>query len=224
MTPERSRPKATRDTGATLDNIMEVATHEFASKGFDGARIDAIADATRTSKRMIYYHFDGKEGLYLAVLEAAYSRIRRIEADLNLADLAPLEALRELVGFTHDYHLANTDFVRLVMTENINNGAFLSRSKVIQSLNVSAIEAVRSVYERGVKAGLFRSDVDPVDLHRTISSLAFYNVSNRYTFALIFERDIDQPASIAARRASIIDSVVRSVVKWGHKAIPRESQ
>ena len=33
---------------------------------------------------MIYYYFGGKEALYLAVLEAAYRSIRRIEATLDL--------------------------------------------------------------------------------------------------------------------------------------------
>lgn len=221
--PATAAPKVTRDPAGTLENIMAVATHEFAAKGFDGARVDAIAEATRTSKRMIYYHFDGKEGLYLAVLEAAYARIRQIESQLHLDDLGPLEALRALVGFTHDYHLEHQDFVRLVMTENINNGVFLARSKVIQSLNVSAIDALRSVVRRGVAAGVFRDGLDPVDLHRTISALSFYNVSNRATFSLIFERDVDAPESVAARRASMVDTVVRAVVKWGHPALPRES-
>ena len=62
------------DPEGTRRNIVEVATHEFAQKGFSGARVDAIANRTRTSKRMIYYYFGSKEGLYLAVLEEAYCR------------------------------------------------------------------------------------------------------------------------------------------------------
>ena len=64
-----------------MADILEVATHEFAEKGLAGARIDVIAEATRTSKRMIYYYFGSKEGLYIAVLEEAYRRIRDIEAE-----------------------------------------------------------------------------------------------------------------------------------------------
>ena len=47
----------------------------LAAKGLTGARIDEIAELTRTSKRMIYYYFGSKEGLYIAVLEEAYRRI-----------------------------------------------------------------------------------------------------------------------------------------------------
>lgn len=202
-----------RDSAKTLQNILEVATLEFESKGFNGARIDAIAEATRTSKRMIYYHFDGKEGLYIAVLENAYRRIREIELSLHLEDLDPVEALRELTGFTHDYHLQNPGFVRLVMTENIHNGIHLERSKVIQSVNNSAIEMLSRVYERGVISGVFRSGIRPIDLHFLISAQSFYNVSNRKTFALVFKQDVEAPEAIAARRACIIESVMRMVLK-----------
>jgi hypothetical protein len=102
---------------------------EFADKGLAGARIDEIAAATRTSKRMIYYYFGSKEGLYVAVLEEAYRRMRSIEAELHLEDLAPEDALRRLVGFTVDYQLAHPEFIRLVMTENIHRGEYLAQSE-----------------------------------------------------------------------------------------------
>jgi AcrR family transcriptional regulator len=203
----------TNDPERTMADIIEVATHEFSEKGLAGARIDVIADAMRTSKRMIYYYFGSKEGLYVRVLEEAYRRIREIECGLHLEDLAPEDALRRLVGFTVDYQLANPDFIRLVMTENIHRGEFLAQSKAIQKLNVPAIDAVREVYQRGVKAGVFRSGIDPVDLHMSISALSFFNTANRHTFALIFKRDMESPAAVVARRDSIIEMVVRFVRK-----------
>ena len=87
----------TNDPARTMAEILQVATTEFADKGLAGARIDEIAATTRTSKRMIYYYFGSKKGLYVAVLEEAYRRIRAIEAELHLADLTPEDALRKLV-------------------------------------------------------------------------------------------------------------------------------
>ena len=108
----RKAPKRTNDPERTMAGIIAVATAEFAAKGLAGGRIDAIADATHTSKRMIYYYYGSKEGLYLAVLEDAYRRIRATEAELHLADLSPIEALKALVGFTFDHHHSNQDFIR----------------------------------------------------------------------------------------------------------------
>src|SRR5262245_28773044 len=101
MTAKTTPPKAGRrlktnrgrDPEATKRDILEVATADFARNGLSGSRIDEIAERTRTSKRMIYYYFGGKDGLYLAVLEHAYSRIRRIEAGLSIDHLPPTEAL-----------------------------------------------------------------------------------------------------------------------------------
>ena len=208
----KSEPR-TNDPERTKADIIDVATHEFSEKGLAGARIDVIAEAMRTSKRMIYYYFGSKEGLYIKVLEAAYRRIRLIETQLQLQDLAPVEALRKLIGFTVDYQLANPDFVRLVMTENIHRGEYLAQSKAIKKLNVPAIVGLRDVYVRGLAAGVFRAGIDMVDLHMSISALSVFNVANQHTFSLIFQRDLQTPAALVARRESIVEMVMRYVRK-----------
>ena len=209
--PAAKRAKRSYDAEASMADILRVATTEFADKGLSGARIDEIAAATRTSKRMIYYHFGSKEGLYLAVLEKSYQRIREIESQLNLEDLAPEDALRKLVGFTFDYHHDNQDFIRLVMNENIHRGEFLAQSRSIRQLNAPAIDSVRQIYERGVQARVFRQGIDPVDLHMSISALCFFNVSNQHTFGLLFGRETAAPAALRARRDSIVEMIVRFV-------------
>ena len=207
----RPAPSRTNDPQRTMAGILEVAMAEFAEKGLHGARIDAIAAATRTSKRMIYYYFGSKEGLYLAVLEESYRRMRSIEGELHLEDLPPEDALRRLVGFTFDHHYGNQDYIRLVMSENMQRGVYLAQSRNIQQLNVPAIEAIRKLYERGLAQGVFRSGLDPVDIHASISALTFFNVSNQHTFGLIFKRDLAATQAVTARRDSIIEMVVRFV-------------
>ena len=203
------RPPRTNDPDGNRRNIIEVATHEFAAKGLSGARVDAIAARTKTSKRMIYYYFGGKEGLYIAVLEEAYRKIRSIEATLDLEHQEPAEALRALVGFTFDYQNAHPEFIRLVMNENILNGAYVSRSKEIRRLNSAVIDAVRALLIRGQRQGVFRPDLDPVDLHMSISALCFFNVANRATFSTIFKRDMESRKALAARRAQIAELIFR---------------
>jgi AcrR family transcriptional regulator len=203
----------TNDPERTMADILEVATREFADKGLAGARIDAIAEAMRTSKRMIYYYFGSKEGLYLRVLEESYRRIRQIESEAHLDDLPPEDALRRLVGHTVDYQWAHPEFVRLVQNENMHRAEYLAQSKMIRKLNVPAIDSLSRIVERGQKAGVFRAGLDAVDLHMSISALSFFNVANRHTFALLFQRDLDTPRALVARRDSIIEMVVRFVRK-----------
>ena len=211
----KAAPKTprTNDPERTVADILEVATREFAEKGLAGARIDAIAAAMRTSKRMIYYYFGSKEALYLAVLEEAYRRIRAIESEAHLDDLAPEDALRKLVGHTVAYQWNHPEFVRLVQSENIQRAQYLSQSKVIRKLNAAAIDGLRRVLERGQKAGVFRAAIDAVDLHMSISALSVFNVANRHTFSLIFQRDLESATALVDRRDSIIEMIVRFVRK-----------
>src|SRR5688572_10720777 len=176
----------TQDPEGTRKNIIEIASEEFALNGLAGARIDEIAAKTRTSKRMIYYYFGDKEGLYRRVLEEAYRKVREGERNLNLEHLPPVEALTRLVEFTFDHHSSNPDFIRLVMIENIHHGAHLCQSELISRLNAGAIEKLEAICRRGKEEGLFRDDVDPLELHWLISALSFFNVSNRATFSRLF--------------------------------------
>jgi AcrR family transcriptional regulator len=201
------REARTNDPARTMAEILEVATHEFADKGLAGARIDEIAAATRTSKRMIYYYFGSKDGLYLAVLEEAYGRMRRIEADLHLSDMPPMQALQSLVEFTYDHHRDNEDFIRLVSSENIHRANYLRQSKSIRQLNTNAIDAIRELYERGVAQGVFRSGLDPVDIHAAISALTVFNVANRHTFGVIFGREHADQKAQTLRRQQVVELV-----------------
>jgi len=205
----------THDPEQTKRDILTIATEEFAHNGLSGSRIDEIAARTRTSKRMIYYYFGDKEGLYLAVLEAAYQKIRAIEATLDLDHMPPVEALRRLVEFTFDYENApeNEAFIRLVMIENIHHGKYLAKSKVIQDLNVTVVDTIRRVYERGLAEGVFREGIDPIELHWHISAMCFFNVSNRATFSMIFKRDFVSPGAVAERRRNMVEMIVRYMLR-----------
>jgi AcrR family transcriptional regulator len=211
--PATKEATRTNDPERTKANILEIAAIEFGEKGLAGARIDEIANATQTSKRMIYYYFGSKEGLYLAVLEESYKKVRDIEAELHLQDLEPEQALRRLVAFTFDHHLNHENYIRLVMSENINRGQYLAQSQRIQELNVPAIAAIKHLYDRGVKAGVFRKGLDPVDIHASISALSFFNVSNQHTFGLIFKLDIRSPSYITHRRDNVVEMIVRFMRK-----------
>ncbi len=209
----RKQTSRTNDPERTMAEILLVANKEFADKGLAGARIDEIAAATRTSKRMIYYYFASKEGLYLAVLEAAYRRMRQIESDLHLEDLEPAQALKALVEFTYDHHQANENFIRLVMNENIQRGEYIGQSKDIQQLNGSALQTIQNLYERGVKSGVFKPGLTPLDIHSAISALSFFNVSNQHTFGLIFNQKRSTGKAQILHRAHVVNLILNFVAK-----------
>jgi AcrR family transcriptional regulator len=203
----------TQDPEGTRQNIVEIASEEFALNGLSGARIDEIAARTRASKRMIYYYFGGKEGLYLAALENAYRTVREGEGQLDIEHLPPLAALKRLVEFTFDHHQQHESFIRMVMIENIHHAEYLDRSRTIRQLNVTAIDHIKKLYAKGVKEGLFRRNLDPIELHWQISALCFFNVSNRATFSKIFGRDFGAADAQTSLRKNVVDMIVRYVVR-----------
>jgi AcrR family transcriptional regulator len=197
-----------RDPERTRAEIMDVATHEFADQGYAGARVDEIAAKTRTTKRMIYYYFGGKEGLYLAVLEQAYRHIRSLEQQLDVDHLEPVEALRKLAELTFDHHESHQDFVRLVSIENIHYAEHLLRSTSREAFAAPALEVLTRIMERGREAGVFRDDLDALDVHMVISAFCVFRGANRYTFRAIFDRDLLDPHLRDHLRTMIGDLVV----------------
>lgn len=204
--------EALTDADRTKADIVAVAMEEFAQSGLAGARVDAIADRTRTSKRMIYYYFGSKEGLYRAVLEQAYNGIRTRESQTHLRDLPPREALRRLIEITFDYDESHHGFIRLIAVENIHYAEHLKKLNSIRGINVSAIEIVEDILARGRAAGTFRADINAFDLHLLISSFCFFRVSNRHTVGAIFKRDLSEPRTMARHRRLIIEAVERLVL------------
>src|SRR4051812_12063135 len=204
----REPPSRKPDADRTRRNILDVARAEFVEHGLSGARVDAIAERTATTKRMIYYYFGSKEGLYSAVLQQAYQGIRSAEADLALDDLPPETAMRRLIELTFDYHDAHQDFVRLVSIENIHQAAYLHRLGSIGAVNAGIIRTLSEIITRGGAAGAFRRSPDPVDLHMIISAPCFYRVSNQHTFGAIFGRDLQAPNMRQAHRAMLADMVL----------------
>lgn len=205
-----------RDPEGVRRDILTVAMEEFSQNGLSGARIDEIAARTKTSKRMIYYYYGDKEGLYQRVLEEAYGKVRGGEHDLDLDGLDPIAALDKLCRFTFDHHRANPAFIRMVMVENIHHGRHMQTSKTIRDLNQPAIEELEKVLRRGQTEGVFREGITPLELHWQISALSFFNVSNSATFSLIFGGDLFTEEGQHRLSRHVAEMVLRYVLRPDH--------
>ncbi|MEV0646320.1 TetR/AcrR family transcriptional regulator [Phytomonospora sp. NPDC050363] len=204
-----------RDRDRTRADILDTAAAEFAERGFDGARVDEIAARTRTTKRMIYYYFGGKKQLYMEVLERAYARIRAAEQTVSVGHLDPLTAIRRIAEVTFDHHEANPDFVRLVSTENIHNAEHVAEMTGLVRVNTPAILLLDEILARGREQGIFRDDIDAIDVHMLISGFCFFRVANRHTFRAIFGRDLVDPARREHYRKMLGDLVVDHLTALG---------
>lgn len=201
--------KRKNDPEGLKKRILAGALATFAEFGLQGARMEQIAEHAQTTKRMVVYHFSNKENLYVEVLEQVYQQIRQHETGLNLAEMPPVIAMARLAEASFDYHITHPDFMRLVCTENLMRGRYISQSERIKTLNQSALDVLEDILARGKAAGVFDSKADTVDVHRLISSICTHNVSNRYTFNTLFGGGESEQQSISRNRQLVVDATLR---------------
>lgn len=209
-TAKRAAPRR-RDRERTKREILEIAFEEFAESGLLGANTDAIAARAKITKRLIFYYFNSKEELFIAVLEMAYGKMRVAEENLHLDALEPEAAIRKLAEFTFDFHQDNPQYVRLVTIENIHCGRHINTSRKLKEMTRPIIEQIARVLANGEKKNAIRPGIKPLELHMTLNALCIFSVANRHTFEAQFGWDMTSPDAKVRRRAEIVDLLWRYV-------------
>lgn len=169
-----SRPKPTprdrRDPDATRRALLDAAAALFPETGFDGVSVEDVAARAGVNKALISYHFGGKRGLYVAVLESAFAEMAERVGAIERQPGDARGTLRRLIGAFAEMARRRPDFPRLFVREAVSVG--LEPAVVPHLLRVMGV--TRRLAERGVREGVFRP-VDPLLLHfGLVGSLAFF--------------------------------------------------
>jgi AcrR family transcriptional regulator len=148
MTRQPGRPKGVPD-GAMKKRIVDAAADEFARVGYEGARIERIAEAAACNRALVYFYFGGKEGLFEAALEEGAEH----REDQMAAQPASLE---EGLIYWFRRNWAEPRRIRLVMQEALaptRPGAPARREAYFER-QLDVVKAFQA-------AGLLRADLDP---------------------------------------------------------------
>lgn len=208
---EQDKAPRRRDPERTRAQLLEAALHEFADHGFHGARVDRITRAVGCNPRLLYHYFGSKEKLYLAALEHIFADIRAQERDLDLARLAPVEAMRKLVAFTYDFFDSNPLFVKLTRNENLLEGRFIVQLEAIRTSSQPLLDAIGTIMARGQAQGVFGHRYDPLQIYVTIVALSAHHLNNGHTLSAIFGVDLLSRDWRAARRAHAVEIVLNAL-------------
>jgi TetR/AcrR family transcriptional regulator len=184
VAPRSSDPTRVRE------KILKQATEEFARIGFEGARVDRIAQRCGVSKNMLYYYFKSKEGLFVATLERMYQELRDQQKDLSVRASDPIAAMKQLVHHTFFAFKNNPSAIRLMNEENKHRGKYIRKSVRMRDLYNPLVETIRFILERGAKDSKFKAHLDPTIIYLTLSSLCYHYLSNQYTLQIALDRDL----------------------------------
>jgi AcrR family transcriptional regulator len=206
------KPTATkirkRDATATRAKILEAAMDEFAARGLPDARIEDIALRAGANRRMIYYYFGSKDGLYLAALEAVYAELIEEERKIDVDQMEPVEAVNAMIRLKIDHYTHYPRFIAFLNMENLYYARHLKKSKRLREFKTPLTEIIGRVLTRGQRAGIFRTGIDPFDLYMSICALGYMNFSNQYTLGVIFGRKLTTPKALEQRKITIADIII----------------
>jgi TetR/AcrR family transcriptional regulator len=202
------KPRQSRNADATRAKILQAALEEFGERGLPAARTDDIADRSGVNKRMIYYYFGSKDGLYLAALESVYADLVARERQIEVEHLDPPAAIEAMINLKIDYYLENPHFVSFLSMENFYKARHLRKSTKLKTFKAPLTEVITRILERGQSSGDFRRDIDPIDFYVSLCALCIMYFSNQHTFGVIFGREMMSAANIERRRRTVIDFVL----------------
>jgi TetR/AcrR family transcriptional regulator len=192
----------------TRQRILNVASKEFSTKGYDGARVDDIVRLAKVSKNLIYHYFNSKEQLFITVLEAAYEGMHEYHRTWTIDAANATDGVRQLVRSTFEYWEKSSDFIGLLNSENLHRGKHLRKSKLTKDGYSGLLDKLSQLLKQGEKAGDFRPAVDAVELYISISALAYHYLSNRYTLAYLLGRKLSTEDDKNLRIAHIQDIIL----------------
>jgi len=204
----RSTAPQKRNADATRAKILQAALSEFSERGLPAASTDDIAERCGVNKRMIYYYFGSKEGLYLAALESVYEDLVALEKEIAIEHLDPPAAIEAMVNLKIDYYVANPHFISFLSMENFYKARHLRKSKKLDMFKSPLTEVIARILERGQRSGQFRHDVDPVDFYVSICGLCIMYFTNQHTLGVIFGRSMARDANIQRHKRTVIDIVL----------------
>ena len=207
-------PRVTRDPVRTRAQILGAARRAFAAQGLGGARVDAIAEESGANKRMIYYYFSDKEGLFRAVLESIYEELCAVAATLDL-DAPPDAALARYVDFVWEYYSTRPEVIAILNSENLHGGRHMRGSERIRALERPFVDQLDGLLERGVAAGVFRPGVDAMTLHVSVVGMIYFFLGNGTTLSIFFGRDLRGPAAREAWHAHVRTATAMMIAPTG---------
>ncbi len=230
MSEPGSRRGRTHDAEGARQTILDAAEEVFAEHGFDGARVDAIAEVAGYNKSLIFQYFGDKLGLYEAVIRRADDQTRvwqnealstfsEVEPSMNTDQIKNL--LGKYVGLYFDYLVKHPRIMRIYMWEMAEG--WQTFSKIVSQRDFDDVDQFAPVLAKLQSAGLLRSNLNPLlQLSPALFVSALYLALLPLYKVLIPDLDVYSSDELAQAREFIIEFTVNGLLITSAEAKPRK--
>jgi TetR/AcrR family transcriptional regulator len=203
------------DTTATQpkprkEEILDVATRQFAERGYDGTSMSDVAEAVGVRKASLFYHFETKDALYEAVIDRLIATIA-----------TPLGAAYDAEGTWEDRLVNAADTVtamlashpyaaRLLLREAMDWGPVV-RAK-LSGHAVAVLEMSAAFIRAGQEAGVFAKAADARQLMVSLIGVHFIPFALGQLVEQFTGKQPFDPQFVEERRAAVRRQVRDMVV------------
>lgn len=192
----------------TKKKIMSAAKKEFAAHGFDGARVDVIAQRAHVNKQLIYYYFKNKDYLFVESLKECFATLRKVENAVNLEENSAFDAILKLARATWDYYIKDPELIYLLASENLMHARHLKEYKQeFLNINASWLENTQRIIEKGKIDKSIRAYIDPIELNISVAGMIIFSITNQYTLSYTLGCDLTSKEVRKMRIQSILDTI-----------------
>jgi AcrR family transcriptional regulator len=141
------------------EQIRQAATHLFASRGYDGASLQAIAEQVGVTKQTLLYHYPSKDALRRAVLGGVFAHFGERLPQMLAAVTSGHDRFEALTRELFEFFRADSDRARVLMRELLDNPEEMRRL-LLDHLRPWVLLIAQYIRE-GQRVGLIYEDVDP---------------------------------------------------------------
>jgi len=206
-------PRRKRDATATRSKLLATAERLFVEKGFDGTRIDEIAENAGINKRMLYVYFGNKEQVYAEVLRSCFERVLALSKPADPGDRGPVAEAEAIIRRYFAFVADHPQIVRMIGWESLGgrSGEMLAR------MLAAGLEDLHKVVRKGKRQGAFRKDLDEDKIALSVSALCIGYFSRRAMLEALWGRDLSSPEL----RQELLDHILSLVM---HGILPEQGK
>jgi TetR/AcrR family transcriptional regulator len=197
------------------EKILLAAQKEFAARGFEGARMEAIARAAGINKAMLFYYFSSKEKLYQTILKGVMGEFFTKIRGLITLELTPEVFMEKFPELYIQLFASHPDFVRIVAFDLIHNPENICgiMAAIISEMTSFKPHPLFDVIRRWHEQGLV-SEADPLHFMMNIIALSIFSFIGKPMVEAISGIKVASDEDFYRKRvASVINVLKKGMLK-----------